>query len=180
VLTTTVFLIECRARGVHNASRAGLRGMKPRIRNAGSMRIGREFWAGGRVTRVQLATQRTGTLVIGDYVGMNEGVQIMAVREVTIGDHTLIGDYVAIHDSDFHQLAPGLPVKTAPVRIGRNVWIGRNAIVLSGVTIGENAVVAAGSVVSTDVPANTLAGGIPARVIRELDIADPANYVRPR
>jgi len=175
-----VFFFELRARGVHNASRAGLRGKKPRIRNAGTMRIGREFWTGGRVTRVQLATQPSGTLVIGDYVGMNEGVSIMAVHEVTIGDYTLIADYVAIHDTDFHELAPGVPVKTAPVRIGRNVWIGRNAIVLSGVTIGPNAVVAAGSVVTSDVPANTIVGGSPARVIRELEIADPAHYVRPR
>jgi acetyltransferase-like isoleucine patch superfamily enzyme len=177
---TLVFLIELRARGVHNASRALLRGKKPRIRNAGTMRIGRDFWAGGRVTRVQLATKPSGTLVIGDWVGMNEGVAIMAVQEVTIGDHTLIADYVAIHDSDFHEIGPGIPVKTAPVHIGRNVWIGRNSIVLSGVTIGMNAVIAAGSVVTSDVPANAVAGGRPARVIRELDIPDPEGYVRPR
>lgn len=177
---TPVFLLELRARGVHNASRAGLRGKRPRVRNAGTMRIGRDFWAGGRVTRVQLATSATGTLVIGNGVGINEGVSIMAVREITIGDNTLIGDYAAIHDSDFHELAPGLPVKTGPIAIGRNVWIGRNAIVLSGVTIGENAVVAAGAVVASDVPPNTIAGGSPARVIRELDIPDPAHYVRPR
>ncbi len=144
------------------------------------MRIGREFWTGGRVTRVQLATQRSGSLVIGDYVGMNEGVAIMAVREVTIGDHTLIADHVAIHDSDFHQIAPGTPVRTAPVPVGRNVWIGRNAIVLRGVTIGANAVIAAGSVVTSDVPANAVAGGNPARVLRTLEIADPDRYVRPR
>jgi acetyltransferase-like isoleucine patch superfamily enzyme len=177
---TVFFLIELRLRGVHNASRARLRGKKPRIRNAGTMRIGRDFWAGGRVTRVQLATKPSGTLVIGDRVGMNEGVAIMAVREITIGDYTLIGDHVAIHDTDFHEIAPGIPVKTAPVHIGRNVWIGRNAIVLSGVTIGANAIVAAGAVVTADVPPNTLAGGNPARVIRELNIPDPAHYVRPR
>ncbi|MGA2392200.1 MAG: acyltransferase [Candidatus Lustribacter sp.] len=177
---TVVFLVELRARGVHNDSRALLRGKKPRIRNAGTMRIGREFWAGGRVTRVQLATKPGGSLVIGDHVGMNEGVSIMAVREITIGDYTLIADYVAIHDTDFHELEPGLPVKTAPISIGRNVWIGRNAIVLSGVTIGANVVVAAGSVVTSDVPANTIVGGSPARVIRELRIPDPAHYTRPR
>jgi maltose O-acetyltransferase len=104
----------------------------------------------------------------------------MAVREITIGDYTLIADYVAIHDTDFHELEPGLPVKTAPISIGRNVWIGRNAIVLSGVTIGANVVVAAGSVVTSDVPANTIVGGSPARVIRELRIPDPAHYTRPR
>jgi acetyltransferase-like isoleucine patch superfamily enzyme len=159
-LMTALYFVELRARGVRNASRAGLRGKKPRIRNAGTMKIGENFRVHGRVTRVQLGTSVSGTLAIGDDVGMNEGV--------------------SINDSDYHELAPGLPTRVAPVRIGRNAWIGRNAIVTRGVTIGANAVVAAGAVVTRDVAPNTIVGGNPARLIHELAIEDPASYVRRR
>lgn len=57
----------------------------------------------------------------------------------------------------------------APITIGNNVWIGSNAVILSGVTIGDWAVVAAGAVVSKDVEPYTVVGGIPARVIRKVD-----------
>ena len=55
---------------------------------------------------------------------------------------------------------------TKPIVIGRNAWIGANATILAGVKVGENAIVAAGAVVSKDVPANTIVGGVPAKVIR--------------
>jgi acetyltransferase-like isoleucine patch superfamily enzyme len=179
-IATLFFFIELRLRGVQWKSHALLRGMKPRIRNAGTMRVGREFRVHGRVTRVQLATSPSGVLSIGDRVGMNEGVSIYAEREVTIGDSVMIGDYVSIVDTDFHPVTPGDPVRVAPVRIERNAWVGRNAIILRGVTIGMNAVVAAGSVVTSSVPPNTLAAGNPARVIRELSIPDPESFIRGR
>ena len=53
--------------------------------------------------------------------------------------------------------------------IGKNVWLGASVTVVPGVTIGDNAVIAAGAVVTKDVPANTIAAGVPAKVIRELD-----------
>ena len=91
-------------------------------------------------------------------------------------------------DSDFHPLAPAQrlidahalapflkdrpprpKLKTAPVIIGNNVWIGMNATILKGVTIGDNSVVAAGSVVTKSVPANVVVAGNPAVVIKKLD-----------
>jgi acetyltransferase-like isoleucine patch superfamily enzyme len=63
---------------------------------------------------------------------------------------------------------PRPPLRTAPVIIKDNVWIGMNAIVLKGVTIGENAVIAAGAVVSRDVPANVVVAGNPAVIVKEL------------
>jgi maltose O-acetyltransferase len=59
--------------------------------------------------------------------------------------------------------------KAAPVRIGNDVWIGGNVTILPGVTIGNNVVVAAGAVVTKDVPDNSLVGGVPARLIREIE-----------
>lgn len=66
-------------------------------------------------------------------------------------------------EEERHDLFP------APIHIGRNVWIGANATVLPGVTIGDHAVIAAGAVVTKDVPANTVVGGVPAKVIRMMD-----------
>ena len=57
---------------------------------------------------------------------------------------------------------------TKPIVIGRNAWLGADVKILAGVTIGENAIVAAGAVVSKDVPANTIVGGVPAKEIREI------------
>ena len=56
----------------------------------------------------------------------------------------------------------------APIRIGKNVWVGANAVILPGVTIGDGAIVAAGAVVNRDVPENTVVGGVPAKVIRTI------------
>ena len=93
------------------------------------------------------------------------------VCAITIGDDVQIGPNVQL-------LTPTHPVEpatrrekleaVAPITIADNVWIGGGAIVLAGVTIGENSVVGAGAVVTRDVPANVVAVGNPARVVREL------------
>jgi acetyltransferase-like isoleucine patch superfamily enzyme len=88
---------------------------------------------------------------------------------VTIGDGCLIGHNVVSATLN-RDLRPSrrADVHPAPIVIGRNVWIGSNAIVLPGVTIGDNAVVAAASVVSRDIPADTVVVGSPARMMRAL------------
>jgi galactoside O-acetyltransferase len=109
---------------------------------------------------------------------------IICAQGVTIGDDVLISWGCQIVDHDSHALdwadrssdvgdwykgsKDWSKVPCAPVVIGNRVWIGFNALVLKGVHIGDGAVVAAGSVVTRDVPANSLVGGNPARVIREL------------
>lgn len=69
-----------------------------------------------------------------------------------------------------HNLLPEKRGNTIPkpIIIGKNVWIGANVTILGGVTIGDNSVVAAGSVVNKDVPENTVAAGVPARVIKSI------------
>ena len=88
---------------------------------------------------------------------------------VTLGDGCQIGHNVVFATLN-HGLAPEERVSTrpAPIRLGKNVWVGSNATILQGVTIGDNAVVGAGAVVTKDVPANMVVGGVPARIIKSI------------
>ncbi len=132
------------------------------------------------------ALGQNGRCTVGDFTLMN-GALVMAEELIEIGSYCLISWNVGIADSDFHPLDPAErrkdalalapyykerpprpPIRTAPVRIGDNVWIGMNAVILKGVTIGENSVVAAGSVVSKSVAANTVVAGNPAIVVKNL------------
>lgn len=98
---------------------------------------------------------------------INSNAQIVCNESVTLGNGVAIADGVLIRDCDDHDIQYEGYEKTAPVVIGNRVWIGQRAVILKGVTIGDNAIVAAGSVVTKDVPANTIVAGVPARVIRE-------------
>lgn len=88
---------------------------------------------------------------------------------ITVGENCLLGPEVMILDSDFHALAPGQRITgrpaMGPVRIGSNVFIGARAVILKGVTIGDGSVIAAASVVTSDVPPNTIAAGNPHRLV---------------
>lgn len=98
---------------------------------------------------------------------LNYGSKIYCFNEINIGENVSISEGVVIRDSDNHELVNTNHIKTKPINIANNVWIGINAIILKGVTIGEGAVVAAGAVVTKDVPPHTIVAGVPARVIRE-------------
>jgi acetyltransferase-like isoleucine patch superfamily enzyme len=105
---------------------------------------------------------------IGRNVFINQNCTFYDLGGIDIADEVMLGPNVSIITSG-HPLEPSQrrSVTTGkPIVIERNVWIAAGATIIDGVTIGENSVVAAGSVVTKDVPANTLAGGNPARVIR--------------
>ena len=92
---------------------------------------------------------------------------------ITIGDNVYITEDVKFltHDGGtllFRNLVPDLEI-TKPITIGNNVYIGVNTIILPGVTIGDNVVIGAGAVVSKDIPSNSLAVGVPAKVIKPID-----------
>ena len=107
---------------------------------------------------------------VGKNVFINADCKFQDQGGIWIDDGALIGHGVVLatlnHDMDpekRQQLHP------APIRIGKRVWVGANATITAGVTIGDNAVIAAGAVVNKDVPADTIVGGVPARVIKRID-----------
>ncbi len=110
-------------------------------------------------------------ITLGDRVFANYGLTALDCAPITIGDDTQIGPHVQLL-TPAHPLDPAerrsRVEAAAPITIGRNVWIGGGAILLAGVTVGDNSVIGAGAVVTRDVPANVVAVGNPARVIREL------------
>ena len=110
---------------------------------------------------------------IGKNVFINRGCTFLDLGGIVVEDDVLIGPQVNIITEN-HPIDPTkrkmLDLK--PVVIKRNVWIGANATILPGVTVGENAIVAAGAVVTKDVPANTIVGGVPAKFIRKIEDAE--------
>lgn len=130
-----------------------------------------------------------GRISIGDYCLVSPGVRISAEQSIRIGHNVMFAANVYISDSDWHGIYNRIrPFRCSkPVVIADNVWLGERVIVNKGVTIGENSVVGAGSVVTKDIPPNSIAAGNPARVIkainpnrrmlkRELLFQDPEHY----
>jgi acetyltransferase-like isoleucine patch superfamily enzyme len=109
---------------------------------------------------------------------LNLGVMVAAVELVEIGDHCMFANGCFVTDGAHRFDDPEKPVPwqgfttKGPTRIGDNVWCGANVVVTSGVTIGERAVIGANSVVTQDVPPRTIAAGVPARPIREIEYPD--------
>jgi acetyltransferase-like isoleucine patch superfamily enzyme len=106
-------------------------------------------------------------ITIGKDVFINSGCHFQDQGGIEIGDGALIGHNVVLATIN-HDLNPRKNRKNhyAPIKIGTHVWIGSNATILPGVTIGDYAVVAAGAVVTRDVPAMTIVGGVPAKVLK--------------
>ena len=110
-------------------------------------------------------------ITIGDHVLISPGVRISAANSISIADSCMLASHAYITDSDWHGIYDrSLPPKeVSRVVLEENVWIGDSAIVCKGVTIGKNSIIGAGSVVTSDIPANVIAAGNPARVIKQLD-----------
>ena len=108
-------------------------------------------------------------ITVGENVFINACCHFQDHGGVAIGDGCQIGHNVVFATLN-HGLSPEDRKHTypAPIVLGKNVWVGSNSTILQGVTIGDNAVVAAGAVVTKDVPANVVAGGVPARTIKEI------------
>jgi acetyltransferase-like isoleucine patch superfamily enzyme len=142
---------------------------RPAIENLGEMILGDEVRVWSTIVRVQLYTGHKGKLIVGRNSRLN-GVHIDARQRIEIGANVRIAPYSIILDSDFHDIKDHFSDgPSRPVIIEDDVWIATRATILKGVTIGRGAVVAAGAVVTKDVPPYTIVGGVPAKVIKQIE-----------
>lgn len=153
--------------------RARTRGM-PFIENLGRMEIGSDFNFVSLFVRSHLVTGHNGFLEIGNSVNINFGAAISAHEHVKIGDRVRMGPYAIVMDSDYHAAKDRGERPTAPIVIEEDVWLAGRVSVLRGSRIGRGSVITAGSVVSGEIPAGVIAGGVPARVIRRIEGGDKA------
>ena len=114
----------------------------------------------------------SGQILIGKYALICPGVRISSALGISIGDSCMLAQGVYITDSDWHDIYDrGAPIGSkSAVTVGNNVWIGDSVIVCKGVAIGDNSIIGAGAVVVRDIPANVVAVGNPADVVRQLDL----------
>lgn len=112
-------------------------------------------------------------ITVGKNVFINSGCRFQDQGGITIGDGALIGHNVVLATLN-HDFAPQnrSTLHPAPIVIGQNVWIGANATIVPGVTIGNGAIIAAGAVVTKDVPENVIVGGVPAKILKKINVEE--------
>lgn len=151
------------------------------VLNAKYIEIGNGFWASHRFRLEAIDSYENQSfspkIVIGNNVTFNPDCHIGCIDIIQIGDNCLFASKVFISDhnhgdltKEFIKIPPGKRPLTSKggIIIGNNVWVGENVSILSGVTIGENSIIAANAVVTKDVLPNTVVGGVPAKVIKEI------------
>jgi len=112
---------------------------------------------------------------IGEGCFLNRNTMLAALDRIEIGDHVMFANGCFVGDADHRFDDPDKPVTSqgfsskGPVRIGSNCWFGVNCVVTSGVTIGDRCVIGANSVVNQDLPPKSIAAGVPAKVIKEIE-----------
>jgi acetyltransferase-like isoleucine patch superfamily enzyme len=143
------------------------RGLDLEISRRGKVRFGRFVWIGDR-TKIRC---HEGEVVIGPKTVIGQECTISAYKRVRIGEQCVIADRAMFIDFDHGMVEVERPIRTQgiymkPVEVGSNVWIGYGACALRGVSVGDNSVLGTYAVATKDVPANAVAAGVPARVIR--------------
>lgn len=153
-----------------------------RGRNSITWGVGFTTGVGTRLDAFSNANNNDKIIVIGDRVQINDYVHIGAVESIHIGDDVLIASKVFISDHNHGQydnynklsnpdVSPiDRPLVSSPVVIGDKVWLGEGVCILPGVTIGKGSIVGAGSVVTHNIPANSIAVGVPAKVVKLYDV----------
>lgn len=144
-------------------------GVRIRITDGGKISFGDRV----AIDRNATLIAKRGSVTIGDgsYIGI--GSILVARDSIKLGHNCLVAEHVTVRDQD-HAFETSGPFAeqgfyVAPICIGNNVWIGAKATITRGVAIGDNAVIGANAVVTKDIPANAVAVGVPARVIRMID-----------
>jgi len=156
------------------------RGLELKIEPRGEIRFGRFVWIGDG-TKIRC---HEGVVEIGAKTVMGQECTISAYQRVRIGDECVIADRAMFIDFDHGMVEVERPIRKQgiykrDVEVGNNVWIGYGACVLRGVSVGDNAVIGTNSVVTKDVPANAVVGGIPARIIRMREAPAELHWERP-
>jgi acetyltransferase-like isoleucine patch superfamily enzyme len=145
---------------------------RPHIENRGKIVIGSRVRINSHWAPVELVTGPDGVIEIADGVYINYGTLVSAQKRVYIGADVMVGNYSIIGDTDVPGIdeprrAPAFALDPREIHIGDRVWLAARVTVLPGARIGAGAVIAAGSVVAGEIPPNAVAGGIPARVLRD-------------
>lgn len=119
----------------------------------------------------------------GNNIYANFNLTLVDDTHIYVGDYTMFGPSVTVATAG-HPILPELREQgyqyNAPVKIGKNCWIGAGALILPGVTVGDNVVIGAGSVVTKDLPSDVVAVGNPCRVMREINEHDKIYYFKNR
>lgn len=162
ILRAKYYLRNCKT-GTH----VSIKGI-PKIGALGKIEIGNWVRIWSDVNKAQLYTIPGSEIIIGDNSRIN-GVHISAQESITIGKNVRIAPNTIIIDSDFHSISDHFaPGKSAPIIIEDDVWIAMGCIILKGVHIGKGSVVAAGSVVTKNIPPDSVYGGVPAKFIKKI------------
>jgi acetyltransferase-like isoleucine patch superfamily enzyme len=156
------------------------RGLQIQIGKRGRVRFGRFVWIGDG-TKIRC---HEGEVIIGDKTVLGQECTISAYKHVRIGEQCVIADRAMFIDFDHGIVEVERPIREQgiykrDVDVGSNVWIGYGACVLRGVQVGDNAVIGTNSVVTADVPANAVVGGIPAKVIRMREAPSTLHWADP-
>jgi acetyltransferase-like isoleucine patch superfamily enzyme len=156
------------------------RGLELKIEPRGEIRFGRFVWIGDG-TKIRC---HEGVVEIGEKTVMGQECTISAYQRVRIGSECVIADRAMFIDFDHGIVEVERPIRSQgiykrDVEVGNNVWIGYGACILRGVSVGDNSVIGTNSVVTKDVPANAVVGGIPARIIRMREAPRELRWERP-
>lgn len=150
------------------------------LRGKNAFSYGKGFTC-GYGCRFDLNNENKSSLIIGTQVLMGDNIHIVAQNKVIIGDGCLLASKIFISDTNHGNILTSdptssplippnqRPLETEPVIIGKNVWIGESVSILPGVTIGNGCIIGAHSVVTKDVPENSMVVGVPAKVIKRYD-----------
>lgn len=143
---------------------------RPIIVNKGKLMLGDDVRIWSSIIRTQIYVNENAKLVVGKNSRLN-GVHIDVRKEIIIGKNVRIAPYVIIMESDEHKIEDHFAAdEPRPIYIEDDVWLATRCMILKGVHIGKGAVVAAGAVVTKDVPAYTVVAGVPAKVIKNINM----------
>ncbi len=150
------------------------------VSRRGRLELGRFVWIGDG-TKIRC---HEGLIEIGSKTVMGQECTISAYQHVRIGEQCVIADRAMFIDFDHGVVEVERPIRLQgiykrDVEVGNNVWIGYGACILRGVRVGDNAIVGTNSVVTKDVPANAVVGGVPARLLRMREAPAELRWQRP-